>query len=92
MSLAFLPGKQQKEGAAFFRREKMNESGEFYIGDLVILNPHEPREKQHAALIVAKSRPDFVNRGENPYYKIQICGEDAVDERWLPGCLVGKMR
>jgi len=68
----------------------MKKRKEFYIGDLVLVNPHMPRHTRQAALIVGKSRPDFVNRGENPYYKVQFCGEESPDERWIPTALIGR--
>ncbi len=62
---------------------------EFYIGDLVLVNPHLPRRSRHPALVIDKSRPDFVDPLANPYYRVHFCGEEAPDERWIPSTLVG---
>ena len=69
----------------------MNKRKEFYIGELVVINPNSPRKDQLPALIIGKIRPDFINIDENPYYKIQVCGDDTPDERWIPSSLIKKM-
>ena len=67
----------------------MNRKSEFFIGDLVIVNPGDISDADVMALIIGKSRPDFVNLRENPYYKVLFCDEETPDERWIPATLLG---